>query len=107
MHPLQAAVSFLFLLSALIVLLTAFQASTEVLPELDFLKDKVAYEGIDASLAEAMVREVKKLKVKAWLRPLIFFLLKNADEYLKFGILSAAATEASRAYSLMKRWRTT
>ncbi len=107
MHPLQLAISFLFVLSAVIVMLTAFQASTEVVPDLDFFVEKVHYEGKTRPLIIAMLEEVKRLP-KRGLRGLVArFLIKNAEEYVRFEIWGAAAVELSRAYTVLKSSRTT
>jgi len=101
-HPLQAAISFLLILAAAIVLLTAFQASTEVIPDLEVLADPVYYEGKRRKLVEAMVEEVDKMEKKGVKGLVAKFLLKNAKEYLKYEIWGAAALGASRAYKLLR-----
>jgi len=104
MHPLQIAISLLLLLSAFIVVLTAFQASTEVVPDLEPLVDKVYVEGRELRMVEAIVEEVRRLKPNGIVSKIVTrFLLKNAEEYLKFNIWGAAALEASRAYEVIKR----
>ncbi|UXD22778.1 hypothetical protein IPA_08165 [Ignicoccus pacificus DSM 13166] len=107
MHPLQAAITFLLFLATVIVLLTAFQASTEVIPDLDVLAEPVYYEGKKRRLVEAMVEEVEKMEKKGIRGLVARFLLKNAREYLKFNIWGAAALESSRAYRILKSSRTT
>jgi hypothetical protein len=102
MHPLQIAISLLLVLSAAIVLMTAFQASTEVVPDLEFFNEVIYYEKKRTTLVKAMVEEVRKLKVKGVRKVAVKFLLKNANEYLKFGIWGAAALEASRAFKLSR-----
>ena len=106
MHPLQAAISFLLLLSAFIIALTAFQASTETLPDLEPLAEKIYVDGKERMLVRAMIEEVRAMKTKGPLSKLIVkFLLKNAEEYMKFRIWGAAAMEASRAYKVIKRFK--
>ncbi|ALU12554.1 hypothetical protein EYM_05100 [Ignicoccus islandicus DSM 13165] len=102
MYFLQLAIAFLLVLTAVIIVLTTFQITTEVYPDLEFLTWKVYYGGREATLVEAMVREVDSME-KRGLRGLVGrFLLRNAKEYLKFGVWGAAAVEASRAYKLLK-----
>ncbi len=102
MYLLQLSIALLMVLTAVIITLTAFQITTEVYPDLEFLTWKVHVEGREESLVELMVREVDSLEKRGLKGLAGRFLLRNAKEYLKFGAWGAAAVEASRAYKLLK-----
>ena len=109
-HPLQAAVSALLLLSSAIILLSAYQASAESFPEVEYFKKRVVVRGTSMSLAEACVEAVRRT-LKGPARALLVLSLRHAREYLSYGAFTAAAYEASRAYRFYKKlkrlWRTT
>ena len=106
-HPLQAAVSFLLVLSASVILLSAYQVSAEAVPEVNFFGEKVYLRGRVRRLAEASVEEVEGL-AKGWIKLLVSLQLRHAREYLAYGAWAPAVLEASRAYRMIKKlWRTT
>ena len=102
MHPLQAAVTGLLLFSAFIIVLTAYQASTEVIPDIKLFEESIYVNGKERVLAEEAVDEVDR-RVRMPYRLLLLLSLRHAKEYLSYGAYGPAVYEASRAYRIFKR----
>lgn len=94
-------------LSAFIIVLTSYQASTEVIPDPKFLSEVIILRKKKEIVAKVAVEIVDK-KVKGLTRLLLLLPLRHAKEYLGYGAYGPAVCEASRAYKLfMKLSRTT
>lgn len=101
-HPLQAAVSSLLILSSIIVLLSAYQVSAEVVPEIEFFGENVYLRKRKMKLAEAVVEELREIS-KGPKKLFVALMLKHAEEYLGYGAWGAAVYEANRAFEILKR----
>jgi hypothetical protein len=101
-NPLQVAVSGLLAFSAIIIMISAYQASTETVPEIELFKETVVLRGRKVRLAEALVNLVDE-RIRGPKRLLLALSLRHAKEYLSYGAWTAAAYEASRAYEMFKR----
>ena len=102
MHPLQAAITALLIFSALIIILTAYQASTEVIPDIGLFEEKIYINNKEITLAEEAVDLVRK-KIKGIYKLLLALPLRHAKEYLSYGAYGPAVYEASRAYRILKK----
>ncbi|NPA84530.1 MAG: hypothetical protein GXO07_00820 [Crenarchaeota archaeon] len=92
----------MLLLSAAVIVLSAYQASAEAIPEMKFLGERAYLRGRRLRLAEAAVEEVE-LSLKGPAKVLALLPLRHAREYLAYEAWGPAVYEASRAYRLIKK----
>ncbi len=88
--------------SAFIIVLTAYQASTEVIPDIKLFEELIYVNRKEKVLAEEAVDVVDK-RIKMPYRILLLLSLRHAKEYLSYGAYGPAVYEASRAYRIFKK----